>query len=467
MKKYSRTIIFAVLTVITVSIVYVFDYRAGQIQSEKDSSLILSYDPDQINYLQIIKGDEKIGLQKSEVGWSLLEPIQDQADDNNIEDFLKQLADERQIAVVKNSETDLTETELREFGLDKPAVIFNFKNNLGHTRKIAVGSIKNYEGNSYLRIDAESRVLIAGPFWFNQAANRMIYYRAKKLYRGNLASVERIKIRSLRDEFELRKSNGRWEGVKDTHPLDQNKVRELLKSISETKIEEYIFEGEPSVKMVREKGLEESQLVELALLGEDSNWSVKINLHTTDKALYALTERPTFLVKLELTAWETFGNLSLDGLRDRTSALAFNTPDVARIYYKHGTVEKDIELKDGHWRLKAEAGPGVNLENDRISHLVDRIHDLQISEFLGQNESRGAFAGNDMLILKSATDKLLLQLNWGPSFSMKKSGESREYYYARTHLSDDIFAIEKSLIDDLQLDKVSEPPAAEADSGKH
>jgi hypothetical protein len=48
---------------------------------------------------------------------------------------------------------------------------------------------------------------------------------------------------------------------------------------------------------------------------------------------------------------------------------------------------------------------------------------------------RDKFTGKNMMILKTASDKLLLQLNWGPSYIVNKNGVDTEYFYARTQLS--------------------------------
>ena len=49
----------------------------------------MKFDQSQINLIELEKKDEKIALQKNEKGWSLIEPIQDQADNDQIEEFLK------------------------------------------------------------------------------------------------------------------------------------------------------------------------------------------------------------------------------------------------------------------------------------------------------------------------------------------------------------------------------------------
>ncbi|MEQ1723978.1 MAG: DUF4340 domain-containing protein [Pseudobdellovibrio sp.] len=454
--KLNKTYAFAAITLLIVAAVYLLDFKAEQKKENVKQSLILNQNLDQITYMQIVKPDLKVGLQKSEFGWSLLEPIQDVADNENVEELLKTLSSEKQESVVKQSETPFTDIELREFGLDKPAVIFNLKDNLGHTKKVSVGSVKNFEGNSFIRVDEENKIVITSPVWIARAENELIYYREKKLYRHSIANINKLKIKSIRDEFTLKKVNDKWTDSLHGYELDQNSVREILKKITETNIDEYTFEGEPSTKMVHEKGLDKAP-VSLSLFSDDSSWSVEFNLKMEDKAVYALTERPTFLVKVEPAAWEAFGNLNLDSLRDRQSALAFNPNEVQKIYYKHEGRELSFKLKDGQWATEGAEG---TLDNEAIKKVLTKAHDLKISEFIDSSVDRDKFEGQNMLILKSNTEKLVLQINWGPGFKQKKAGTEKEYYYARTQLSNTIFALEKNLIDSLGVvpEKKSEKP---------
>lgn len=438
--KSNKTLLFAVFTLFVIAGIYIFDYRAGQNKEKLEQAFILEGDSAQINYVQIMKADLKIALQKSLTGWALSEPIQDSGNDDNVEQFLESLSKSRQISVVKETVQPLTDADLRPFGLDKPVAVFNFKTNLGQSKVVAVGNLKNFEGNSYIRINSDNRVLLAEPIWYIQAQNMLIHYREVKLYRSNLANVIKLRVRSLRDDFELSLTDGKWYESKKNYGLDQNKVRELLKKISGSNIVEYVFEGEPSTALVKEKGLDKNA-VTLDLETDDSTWSVTFNISQSDKALYALTERPTFLVKVDPTAWETFGNLELDQLRDRTSALAFKPEEVQKIYLKQNNTELNLVTSE--------------LNAEQIKKTIGKVHDLQISEFVDSPAERERFEGRNMLILKAAKEKLVLQLNWGPAFKISKAGRETEYYYARTHLSDSIFALEKNLIDSLEFDKIS------------
>lgn len=471
-KTISKTLLFAGFTLVVILVIYIFDYRAGEHKEKMQQGFILNNDPAQINYIQIIKPDVKIALQKNPSGWALLEPIQDSGNSDNIEDFLDTLSKARQISVVKESEMALTDADLREFGLEKPAAVFNFKNNLGQTKIISVGSVKNFEGNSYIHIDSENKIIIAEPVWFSKSQNGLIHYREVKLYRHSLANVTKVKVKSLRDDFEFKLIDGKWFSTQQNYELDQNKVREILRKISATNIVEYVFEGEPSAGLVKEKGLDK-EVVNLKLETDSSTWSATININPDDKALYALTERPTFLVKIDLDAWELFGNLALDQLRDRTSALSFKPEEVQKIFFRQNNSELNIISSAGSWKNN-ESTPSnseLNLNIEQIKRTINKIHDLKISEFVDNPIDKGKFEGKSMLILKTDKEKLVLQLNWGPAFKITKDGNETEYYYARTHLSDSIFALEKKLIDSLDFDKIfiakkSVTPQANEKSGE-
>ncbi|MEK6627921.1 MAG: DUF4340 domain-containing protein [Bdellovibrionota bacterium] len=313
MKNY-KTFFFAFLTALAVILAYIFDYNAEKKINKVQQAFIIGLQAEQINSIQIIKNDLKIGLQKNETGWTLTEPFQDSGDNVIVEEFLNKLTNERQISIVKQLEIGLTDTELKAFGLDKPAATISFKNNLGLTKKIEIGTVKNYEGNSYIRIDSENKIVLASSYWSTVAEQELMHYREKKLYRGNLADIILIKIKSLQGQFELKLLDGKWLSTRREISLDQNKVRGLLKKISEVNIEQYVFEGEPSAKLINEVGLDKKP-VYLEVHTAKTRWSFALNSNAVDGALYALTERPTFIAKVDISAWETFGNLNLEALK--------------------------------------------------------------------------------------------------------------------------------------------------------
>lgn len=446
--KFKSTLILAAATLALGLGVYFFDYQreVQEVKAKDEVAKIVSVDKDQINFIEIQKEDSKYVLQKSETGWTILEPIQDAADSEQIESFLEFLTQERVLAVAKET-SDPRQLKLSDYGLDKPYAVFNFKNNLGKSKKVTVGSQKNFEGNSFIQIDSESKILVGSPGWWTKANEGLITYREKRLYRTSLGKVDEIKVQSFQDSFELKRVDGKW--VHADHPeiiLDQNKVRDMLKQIAESSIQEYVVDGEPSKALLTEKKLIKAP-VSIQLKTADSLWSVAVNQNEKENAIFAITDRPTNLLKLDASKWEFFGNLNFDSLRDRISLLQFNINEVAKIFYKDQTTEYNFFKQDGQWQAVLGQPENTEFSPTELVKALNHVHDIEISEFLDlalKRYDEKLFSGKNMIILKTATDNLIFQLNWGPELKIKKNGEEKAYYYARTSVSSMVFALEKS-----------------------
>lgn len=468
--KFKTTILFAAATVILGLSVYFFDIKKEAVETEaqKITSKIIKFDKNQINFIEIQKNDEKFVLQKNQEGWSILEPIQDSADNDQVENLIDQLAVEKYSAVAKETTKEVAKESLKEvkdppglklseFGLDKPYASFNFKNNLGQSEKILIGSQKNFEGQGFLRIDSENQVLVVAPIWLAKADQNLMTYREKRLYRSPLGNVLGVHVTSLQDKFDLKRVNNKW--VSDQHPeieLDQNKVRDVIKQIAETSIQDYVIDGEPSQSMLMDKKLV-SAPVNIQFQTALSNWSVAINQSEKENAIFALTNRPTNLLKIESSRWEFLGNLNLEGLRDRSSILRFNLNEIKKVYYKIQDTEYTFIKEKEIWKTVQSVPAETEFSAVEFVHFMNRVHDLEISEFLDLDLRKQAamlFSGKNMLILRSETDNLIYQLNWGPEIKLKKKGTEKEYYYSRTNLSPLIFALEKSKIQSLGIDLV-------------
>lgn len=450
--KYKTTALLAVFAVLTAVAVYLFEYKETNDSTAniEQVSRIVTFDPEQINFLEIQKNQNKYVLQKGQEGWSILEPVQDSADNEQVEKLLQTLTEEKHLAIAKES-VDPALLNLAEFGLEIPYASFNLKNNLGKSLKVFLGSQKNFEGNSFLRIDSESRILVGTPAWHNKAEQNLMTYREKRLYRSALGAVEGIRIQSLRDSFEISRVSGVW--VSKAQPklmLDQNKVREMLRQIAESSIQEYVIDGEPSASSLAEKKLSDAP-VKVHFQTPKASWSVHVNQSEKDNAVYAVTERPTNLLKIDSTRWELFGNLNLDDLRDRSSQFRFSLNEVSQVYFKSDGIEYQFKKEKDQW--KASSIPeNTEFSAVELVKMLNAVHDFEVSEFLDgkfKPQVSQAFVGNNMIVLKSVSDSLLLQLNWGPQIKLNKSGEANSYSLARTNLGDVLFAM-----DDRRLESV-------------
>lgn len=321
--KINKTAVFALITISLTAFVYFYEYKDSLEREKAEQSEILQFDITQISYFQIIKPDLKIAFQKNEKGWQLIEPIFEDADSQKVEELLTVLSTEVPEATVKTTDSTFSEPELSEYGLDKPAITFVFKNNAGLTRKISVGSVRNNENQSYLQVDSGNRIILGGTTWSTRAQDNLIYYRDKRLFRDSMANVKRIAIKSLNENIEIKRVDNKWVGAQTSHELDQIQIRDILRKISDAQIEEYVFEGEPSQTLLKEKGLD-NPAVTIELTTDTASWLAQLSTNTKDRKLYLLSDRPTYLAQVTPLVWETVAGLTNDGLRDRVTAFAFN-----------------------------------------------------------------------------------------------------------------------------------------------
>lgn len=451
--KFKTTALLAVLVCLLIAGVYVFEFRKQQeeVAVNDVNARIVPFQKDQINFVEIQNQKNKIVLQKDQNGWTILEPVQDSADNDQVEKLIEILSSEKFLTVAKSAATT-DGLDFSEFGLKPAYANITFKNNLGSSLKVFIGSQKNFEGNTFLHVDSQSKILVASPAWMTNVDQELMTYREKRLYRSALGAVNAVQITSLQDRFQLARTNNKWIAPQFLNVnLDQNKVFILLKQIAESSIQDYVFDGEPSTKMITDKKLNKAP-VEVRFATANSSWSVIINQHQEDNAVYALTERPTNLLRIDPSRWELFGNLNLDSLRDRSSPFQFRIDEVAKIYFKDEKNEFHFVKSNDTWKIEL-AIPAVPVGSEfvplKMVKLLNQIHDLEISEFLDGKQNKHpvqSLTAKNMLVLKSMTDNLIMQLSWGPELKLNKNGQEKDYFYARTNIGEKIFAVLKEEI---------------------
>jgi hypothetical protein len=448
--SFKKTILLGCATAIFGLGIYYFEFVRNEKSKIDDifNQRVLHFEPEDINFLQIQNKDKVITLQKTDKGWQILEPIQDVADASVMQALLKSATEQTLQSIESQSPQNLT-----EYGLVYPASMLLFKNNQGQSLKIQIGTQKNFEGLSFAKINDDIHIKILQPFWEKQTQYNLTHFREKKLYRDDLSILEAVKVKSLNDTFTLIKQDQKWV-VKDFSELnlDQNLVRQAIKDLTETTIQDYLFEGDPSEFDKKKKGLLPSP-VHIEFESATGHWSASLNLNNEDKAFYALTSRPTFLVSLDMSRWEKFANLTLDSLRDRKSMMTFSKNEVQKIFVKDDGKEYNFSNENQTWILNSKLPEESEFLPIQAEKILNEIHDLEVSEFIDLEVSK-QFVGNNMVILRSASDQLIFQLNWGPLVKIKAHGSEKNFYLARTQLSKKIFAIDKQKIDDLRFDKI-------------
>lgn len=456
LKKTKTTILFVFAAVLLSAAIFFYELvvKKRQLEVENQQRQLIEFDRNQINYIVIenlgpdsvanaatgavaAADIDRIVLQKGQDGWNLLEPIQDKADQSNIDAMVENIKSQNE------KKLNIEATDLSEYKMDKPASYWTIKTAAGKSVKVVVSQENNFEGYPFIKIADSADINLGGSFWKTLSHESITYFRDKKLFRHAIEKMNRVQIQSLSNAVDLIKRDDLWAVSGHTEiALDQNKVKNFLLKLNALEVVEYLSDGEPSQSQIKQKGLDKNY-VQIGLFSTESNWSVKFQLDEKTNGLYGLTDRPTQLVKLDILKWEMLANLNLDQFRDRSSAFTFNSNDVQKMYIKTQTGELEM-LKKSRWKIERSTMPDIRVEAevnpDQVDNYLQDLSKQELTYFLEKSDF-GKLTGINMIILKAENDQLLMQLNWGPQSKKNIFGVEKDFFLARTQLDPNVFGL--------------------------
>jgi hypothetical protein len=451
LKKTKTTILFVFAALLLSSAIFFYELvvKKRQLEAENQQKQLIEFDTNEINYIVIERlarleknptdsvETERIVLQKNQSGWNLIEPIQDLADQNIIDSILDGI--KSQSAKKLNIES----TDLSDYKMGTPSSIWIIKTATGKSAKVIVSQENNFEGYPFIMMANSTNINLGGSFWKSMVNQSMTYFRNKKLLRLPIEMINRVQVQSLSNKVDLVNRDAQWSVAGNSEmALDQTKVKDFLLRLNALEVSEYLSDGEPSQSQIRQKGLDKNY-VQVGLFSTESNWSAKFQLDEKTNSLYGLTDRPTQMLKLDLLNWEMLANLNTDQFRDRSSAFAFNPSEVQKFFVKTQAGELEL-LKKSEWKIERSSMSGIDsrsdVNQDQLEKFLKELSRQELTYFLEKSDY-GKLVGTNMIILKSANDQLLLQLNWGPQSKRNFFSMEREFYFARTQVSPMVFGM--------------------------
>ncbi len=446
LSKSKKTLLFVLAAVILSISVFFYELvlKKRNEEAQKATQHLIAFQVEDINYVVLDNSAQRFVLQKNQGVWYLMEPIQDKADQENIENVIGNLLGQN------SKKLNIDNINLSEYKMEKPEATWIIKTAKGESVKIIVSAESNFEGYPFIQVTDSPNINLGGSFWRSAVKESTTFFRHKKLIRSDIELVDRIRVTSLSHQFELYKK-GQW-FITDQPDisLDQIKIKTFIMKFFDLDVQEYISDGEPSQSDLKEKGLDKNFVQVDVQTGQETR-SAKFQLDSDSGNLYGLVDRPTQLVKLDVLKWELLANLSYDQFRDRRSVFTFNPDDVQKFYVKTTNGELEIQ-KQGQWVIKKSTYPEYKVESEVNSNVISEfLRDFsrqELNYFLDKSDY-SKLTGNNMIILKTAGDQLLMQLNWGPQMKKKIFGVEKEFFLARTQQDPMIFGLAPETVDKL------------------
>ncbi len=448
----------------------IYDYRNEISQNLKmqEKAVLLNWNKDQIRSVKIEiqqadKADletvvelEKKDAQAPELpGWFLKTPLVERARGQAVDDFVEGIVTEKSIETVveakeiskrkeisKNNPEDkpqLTEPDWTAFGLDKPLGQVTLKNNLGEVSVFTVGSIKNFQGDAFLRKGDEKKVYLVSSTWLKKIESKAIDFRDKHLiqvpnadfplsailsvkfknsrgveYNYELnkkqfkATVDKVKTADTKTENEVAKKTEQqtdaeldlWQVAgHNTWKIDQNKVRDTISFIGSLEAIEFITESKPTSAEMKTWGFDHPEL-ELTVTMKDSLKGQK-DWH----GVFAAGKDQVHRVWLEAT-----GKVVKISPADVQKLIAFNA-DAYRD--RHEPFELDSsKVKTVELQILGANGRSENLASteELAQKWIVHVKSLNLARFTELAELNTKKVGQ--LDFKDDKNEIVLQLSW-------------------------------------------------------
>lgn len=450
MKNQGTWILFS-FVVLLAAYAYFGEYKGKEkekVTKDQQALILKDMNKDQINSIEINNLEQKLILSRDTNGWLVTAPVSDSADSNAIDSWLKTITEEKSTAIAVEG----TDIQWKYFGFDQPAKSITLKTTSNRQQTVEVSGKKNFEGNTFIRMPGNNRVLVAGSSWSDYVSKKVFDVRNKSIFRHQISNVQKILIKNKKATIEIENKEAKW--ISATQPdwtLDQNAIRELITKIGEMKAIEFIAEKDQLGVGKRKHKLGTSD-VSIDIKLSNGEWSANL-YQSKEKAIYVEVPAVQLLVKIGNDVFDRLDRLNLSQLRDFKLPFAgFDKAKVEKLAYETTLKKANLVKKGTQWEMEnPEAANEV--QQEKVSLLLDTIKNLVATQYLTKSELKKDISKQKVLF-KDGTDQIYFELQFSDSEKKKINDEEKTVRYAKTNLYPEAFLVEESEFEKLSLNEI-------------
>ena len=237
--KIRSLMVAAVVFFIFVGVLYWSDHHKAIDNDAKTSAdaspAILKLDASAVTRLDLEKKDEKpIVLTKAESGkWQITAPQPFGADQSTISGILSTLSSLNSQRVVEDKATDL-----KQYGLDQPALQLGITEKDNRTRKLLIGDDTPTGGAAYAMLAGDLRVFTMASYTRTSLDKSLNDLRDKRLLTVSPDKISRIELVRKNQVIEFGRNKDEWQ-ILEPKPLraDSSQVSELARKLTDARMD--------------------------------------------------------------------------------------------------------------------------------------------------------------------------------------------------------------------------------------
>lgn len=202
----------------------------------RDRAIAQFADADKV---RVERGPRKATFAKPDGTWKLVEPMEAEAEHDELEDFVGALAKLRADALV--AERPLPD-DLRKYGLDRPEVVYHLSSSDKDVFQLLVGNAEEGGSRRYARLAGRDLVFLLDSKLSSRAVGE---FRPRTVWSppADAFQVDAVHFGYSRGPFTLQKNDGAWQVVgKSGLKVNDATVNEYLSALAALKLDHYAID---------------------------------------------------------------------------------------------------------------------------------------------------------------------------------------------------------------------------------
>ena len=361
------------IVLILLAVVGGYAYYASK-QPAEEKNKLFQIKADDIAAITLKYPDHEIELAKEAGKWTLVKPIKAEADEFAANSVARSIAD----CEIKKTLTEQP-ASLEPFGLAKPDLIVTVTTTDKRTLPgIEIGKTSPVGFSAYIKTTDKPEVMLTSSAFPPEVKKTVNELRNRELLRFDADDVQKITFeRDDGSSVELDKEHEIWSIVKPKkYRADQGAVRQLLSSLSGSRIEEFVSEQPDNLAKF---GLDKPHLTISLFIGKEAaRQSLLFGTKQTPAEKDAVYVRrgesaPVYTVHSFVLA---DSDKTVNELRDKT-VIAFEPSNVNMMKITAGAKSFTLERSaDGKWQI-IEGSSKTAADVTKVAQFLDKLRDLK------------------------------------------------------------------------------------------
>ena len=460
--KFKTNVAIGAVFVALLAFVYFYEIKGGEErrQEAEKSKQFFTFQDDDAQRLELLRGDDALVLAKGAGGWSLSAPMTDGADQEAVERYLRNLLEcEREKVVVDSAAASADEAA--QYGLDAPRLKVRLQTEDGTEQVVAFGADSPTDRFTYAQLQGDNPEIFVVRAWrFDNLDKRAFDLRDRRVLAFAKDEVMQVQRWGTGGAAVLARAEPDWQLREPVAArADADAMDGLLDKMDQAEIEAFVAE-DPDADSLATYGLgERASLVEIALLVGEDRAEKRLAIGGADEQgrWYARdASRPqVFLVDSTLVQELTKG---ISDLRDK-KPLRFDREQVERIVLTRGAATAFAADKDtsGVWHLSEPMGRDA--KSWKLNSLLSDLEQFEVEDFAEELPAEAASAFSIELL---GEGQALLTARFsaaaGTSY-LQQAGDDAVYVVS----GDDFAELDLGLDDVAQAPKKPAAPAASSE----